>query len=228
MSIYIYGDLHRHIDLDPLIKHTKEEGATSDDVLIILGDFGGVWSSEEEDNEFLKHLVDVVPYKHILFIDGNHENFDRLNKMPIVEMYGSPTHEVLKDKIYHLMRGYKYTIEGKTFFAMGGASSIDRHLRTEGVDWWADEQPNNGEYERAFRTLDENEFTFDYIISHCVAQKIQCYLSSYLTDKNKLTNFFDSIIDDLKYTRWYFGHYHLNKSCEDYKAECVYQRLIKI
>ena len=52
MSIYIYGDLHRHIDLDPLIKHTKEEGATSDDVLIILGDFGGVWSSEKEDNEF--------------------------------------------------------------------------------------------------------------------------------------------------------------------------------
>ena len=34
-------------------------------------------------------------------------------------MYGSPTHEVFKDKIYHLMRGYKYTIEGKTFFVNG-------------------------------------------------------------------------------------------------------------
>lgn len=228
MSIYLYGDLHRTIDLEPLVELSKERRITDKDVLIILGDFGGVWYSEEKDNEFLNRLASLVSYKHILFIDGNHENFDRLNKMTIVEMYGNPTHEVLKDKIYHLMRGYKYTIEDKTFFTMGGADSIDKYRRIANVDWWSDELPSNEEYERAFKTLDENDFTFDYIISHCTSSYILNDISAYMRDKNKLTNFFDSILSDLSYKRWYFAHYHLNRISETYNAECLYQRLVEI
>lgn len=228
MSIYLYGDLHRTIDLEPLVKLSEERKVTDKDVLIILGDFGGIWYSEEEDNEFLNHLADSISYKHILFIDGNHENFDRLNKMSIVEMYGNPTHEVLKDKIYHLMRGYKYTIENKTFFAMGGADSIDKHQRIANVDWWSEELPSNEEYERAFKTLDENNFAFDYIISHCTSSYILNDISAYMRDKNKLTNFFDSILSDLSYKRWYFAHYHLNRISTLYNAECLYLRLVEI
>ena len=228
VSIYLYGDLHRTIDLEPLVKLSEERKVTDKDVLIILGDFGGIWYSEKEDNEFLNRLASLVSYKHILFIDGNHENFDRLNKMPIIEMYGNPTHEVLKDKIYHLMRGYKYTIEDKTFFAMGGADSIDKYQRIANVDWWSDELPSNEEYERAFKTLDENDFTFDCIISHCTSSYILNDISAYMRDKNKLTNFFDSILCDLSYKRWYFAHYHLNRISETYNAECLYQRLVEI
>lgn len=228
MSIYLYGDLHRNIDLEPLVELSKERRVTDKDVLIILGDFGGVWYSEEEDNEFLNRLASLISYKHILFIDGNHENFDRLNKMPIIEMYGNPTHEVLKDKVYHLMRGYKYTIEDKTFFAIGGADSIDKYQRIANVDWWSEELPSNEEYERAFKTLDENNFTFDYIISHCASSYILNDISAYMRDKNKLTNFFDSILCDLNYKRWYFAHYHLNRISETYNAECLYQRLVEI
>ena len=228
MSIYLYGDLHRTIDLEPLVELSKEKRVTDEDVLIILGDFGGVWYNEKDDSEFLNHLADSVSYKHILFIDGNHENFDSLNKMPIVEMYGNPVHEVLKDKIYHLMRGYKYTIENKTFFAMGGADSIDKHQRIANVDWWSEELPSNEEYERAFKTLDENNFTFDYVISHCASSYILNDISAYIHDKNKLTNFFDSILCDLSYKRWYFAHYHLNRISSLYNAECLYLRLVEI
>ena len=228
MSIYLYGDLHRTIDLEPLVELSKERRVTDNDVLIILGDFGGIWYSEEEDNKFLNHLSNSVAYKHILFIDGNHENFDRLNKLPIVEMYGNPTHEVLKDKIYHLMRGYKYTIEDKTFFAMGGADSIDKYQRIANVDWWSEELPSNEEYERVFKTLDENNFTFDYIISHCTSSYILNDISTCIHDKNKLTNFFDSILCDLSYKRWYFAHYHLNRISSLYNAECLYLRLVQI
>lgn len=228
MSIYLYGDLHRTIDLEPLVELSKEKRVTDEDVLIILGDFGGVWYNEKDDNEFLNRLADSVSYKHILFIDGNHENFDILNKVPIVEMYGNPTHEVLKDKIYHLMRGYKYTIENKTFFAMGGADSIDKHQRIANVDWWSEELPSNEEYERAFKTLDENNFTFDYIISHCTSTYILNDISTCIHDKNKLTNFFDSILSDLNYTKWYFAHYHFNRTSTMYNAECLYLRLVEI
>jgi hypothetical protein len=228
MSIYLYGDLHRTIDLEPLVELSKEKRVTDEDVLIILGDFGGIWYNEKDDSEFLNRLADSVSYKHILFIDGNHENFNRLNKLPIAEMYGNPTHEVLKDKIYHLMRGYKYTIENKTFFAMGGADSIDKHRRIANVDWWSEELPSNEEYERAFKTLDENNFTFDYIISHCTSSYILNDISAYMHDKNKLTNFFDSILCDLSYKRWYFAHYHLNRISPMYNAECLYLRLVEI
>ena len=83
------------------------------------------------------------PYQ-ILFIDGNHENFNALNSYPVEEWNGGKVHRIRKN-ILHLMRGQVFTIEGKTFFTMGGAYSIDKHLRKEGYSWWSDEKPNDAE-----------------------------------------------------------------------------------
>lgn len=41
--------------------------------------------------------------------------------------------------IYHLMRGQVYNICNKSIFTFGGASSIDRNLRVDGVSWWKEE-----------------------------------------------------------------------------------------
>ena len=81
---------------------------------------------------------------------------------------------------------------------------------------------------RAFSTLDDNEFTFDYILSHCAANSIQKGLSRFFIKKDKLTCFFESILDDLRYKHWYFGHYHMNKTVNKYKATCIYKQLIKL
>ena len=68
--IYITGDTHG--DLSDLQDRAIRVGAKEGDTFIICGDFGFVWGDDID----LKRLEDF-PYT-IAFIDGNHENFDRL------------------------------------------------------------------------------------------------------------------------------------------------------
>jgi hypothetical protein len=106
------------------------------DKVIICGDFGLPWCNDKEDDYWLNWLEEKN--FEILFVDGNHENFDLLYQFPVVERYGGKVHKVRKN-IFHLMRGEVYEIEGKTFFAFGGASSVDKHLRVESISWWEQE-----------------------------------------------------------------------------------------
>lgn len=128
--IYITGDTHGF--LNRLLSRHKPDGSdwTADDKLIICGDFGFVFSTADESGEYkddasLDYIAEYLP-QQILFVSGNHENFDRLYAYPDVPLYGGTAKEIRKDKIYLLKRGECYTIEGKTFFTFGGAFSIDR------------------------------------------------------------------------------------------------------
>ena len=76
----------------------------------------------------------------VLFVDGNHENFDLLNAYPVEMWKGGKVHNIKPD-IIHLMRGQVFEIEGKTIFTFGGAASIDRDWRIEGESWRAQELP---------------------------------------------------------------------------------------
>lgn len=65
----------------------------------------------------------------MLFIDGNHENFDKLYSYPVETWYGGKVHKI----VIHLMRGEVYSIEGSSIFVMDGGYSIDKYRRTEGI-----------------------------------------------------------------------------------------------
>lgn len=91
------------------------------DCLIVCGDFG-IWHDNKEQRKRLNYLMEL-PFT-ILFCDGNHENFDLLNKYPVTTEFDGKVHRIVSN-VYHLMRGEIYTIENKTFYVMGGASSHD-------------------------------------------------------------------------------------------------------
>lgn len=146
MSIYITGDIHGKIE------RFKNMQLTKDDIVIVLGDFGIPWNSDVQGDNNLKWLSEQ-PYT-ILFIDGNHEDFDMLYSFPKVEAYGGIVH-ILTDNIFHLMRGEIYTIAGKTFFCFGGATSVDRWWRTEHETWWKEENYNYMEALNAYDRLDK-------------------------------------------------------------------------
>jgi hypothetical protein len=59
-----------------------------------------------------------------LFGSGNHENFDLLAEYPVEDWHGGKVQRI-RPSVIHLMRGQVYSIQGKTFFTMGGASSHD-------------------------------------------------------------------------------------------------------
>ena len=164
-----------------------------------------------------------------LFVDGNHENFDRLYSYPIIEWHGGKVHKI-NSSIFHLMRGEIYEIDNKKIFAFGGASCHDipdgildddnlekideydkRHAgyRIRGYNWWDLELPTDGELRNGLDNLCKVNNKVDYIISHCAPTSIQNAFNPYYPD-NKLTKYFEEIKDKVEFKKWYFGHYHKN------------------
>ena len=110
--VYVTGDTHGLLDTYKILKFQEKENKLDyDDYLIICGDAGIVW-----DNETLKDSIDYYENlgTNILFVDGNHENFDILNSFPISIWNGGKVHKI-SDRIFHLMRGQVFNIFGKTF-----------------------------------------------------------------------------------------------------------------
>jgi predicted phosphodiesterase len=120
MSIYVTGDTHGTYDVNKILK--LKNVLTAEDYLIVLGDFGICWDGGGGDNK-VRNFWNRYNFK-TLFIDGNHENFDLLNRYHISEQNGGKVHELGK-KITHLMRGQIFEIESKSIFTFGGAASHD-------------------------------------------------------------------------------------------------------
>ena len=88
----------------------------------------------------------------VLFIDGNHENFADLNSYAVEQWHGGKVH-IIEDDIIHLMRGQVFDIKGKLFFTFGGAYSIEKMNRSEGIDWFPEEMPSREEYQEGMGNL---------------------------------------------------------------------------
>ena len=122
--VYITGDTHAVFTRFGTKVFPEQKEMTRDDFVIICGDFGGIWYDNAYEQYWLKWLSEK-PFT-ILYVDGNHENFDRLysDEFEVVDFHGGKAHKI-RDNIYHLMRGYVFDLCGKKFFSFGGASSHD-------------------------------------------------------------------------------------------------------
>lgn len=226
--IYVTGDTHGNINFSKLIFFANEhQDLTKNDYVIIAGDFGAVW-----DTETL--IEDLTPYQKlpftILFVDGNHENFDMLNKYPVEMWNGGKVHKI-KDDIIHLMRGQVFELEGKKIFTFGGATSIDRYRRQEGISWWEQEKPNYFDLQEAIDNLKVHNNEVDIIITHSCDEKALYYsplrtrtLQMGIYPENQLLSYFE---ENVKYNHWYFGHYHLDGDLNESKT-VLFEKILKI
>lgn len=208
--IYITGDTHG--EYDAFLNRVYQYSVSKDDIVIICGDFGFVWNTPYH-RYFLAKLT-AEPFT-IAFVDGNHEDFDLLYTYPIVTWNGGKAHKVA-DNIYHMMRGQRFVIEGKTFFTVGGAYSIDKAMRVEGRSWWKQELPNNTEYKIAEQTLKSCDYKVDYVLTHTVPQSVIHYLGC-VPDMNdaELTGYFEWLYSELNFKKWFAGHFHVNRLVRD-------------
>ena len=199
--IYITGDCHSDFRRFNTKNFPEQKDMIKDDYVIICGDFGGVWNRDEESPQeaFNMDWLEDKPFT-TLFVDGNHENFDRLNSYPVEEWNGGKVHRIRKSVI-HLMRGQVFKLEGKTFFTFGGASShdidggildinnpdyhkkrkkLDREwipYRINHISWWERELPNEEEMVEGVHNLETHGNNVDYIVTHCCASSSQAILS---------------------------------------------------
>lgn len=73
--IYVAGDCHADWSKFSTNCFPEQKEMTRDDFVIVCGDFG-IWHDDRTERYWLKWLEEKS--FTILFVDGNHENFDRL------------------------------------------------------------------------------------------------------------------------------------------------------
>lgn len=243
--IYITGDTHG--DWMSRLRTNafpEQKEMTKDDYVIVCGDFG-IWHDTNQERHNLKWLDDK-PFT-TLFVDGNHENFDRLYTMPVSEWNGGNVH-FIRPYIIHLMRGQVFEIDGVTLFTFGGASSHDiqdgilekndprikewsknpfKMFRVNHSSWWKEELPSEKEMNDGIQNLEKYNNKIDFIITHCGATSSIALYSMGDYKPDILTNYFEEIRQKVNFKKWFMGHYHDNYAIND-KEIILYEQIVRI
>ena len=252
--VYITGDTHAVFTRFGTKVFPEQKEMTRDDFVIICGDFGGIWYDNAYEQYWLKWLSEK-PFT-ILYVDGNHENFDRLysDEFEVVDFHGGKAHKI-RENIYHLMRGYVFDLCGKKFFAFGGASShdiddgiLDRKdfqsdrelvdeynrrtrrgemLRINHISWWKEEMPSQEEMDFGLKTLEKHGNKVDFIVSHCCPQEIASIFSHGSYKPDQLTSYFNVVANTVDFSKWFFGHYHNNAQVLS-KFIMLYEQIVRV
>lgn len=130
-EILFAGDWHGNLRQAVSVLNLAEMHQVS--TIIQLGDFG-IWN---DDKEFLDELNEnLLDRDQVLyFIDGNHENFERLYSYPLSEDGTRP----IRGRVSHLPRNFQFMWGDRTVTALGGAYSVDQKWRAPYISWWPEE-----------------------------------------------------------------------------------------
>lgn len=230
-KIFVVGDIHGNPNIVSSGNWPEAKELTEDDVVIFLGDFGLYWSDPPDKEE--KYWLNWLSTKRytVAFLDGNHENFNLINALPVSEKWGGKVqidHRFGGD-IIRLKRGEVYEINGQKILTIGGALSIDKHLRTEGHSWWSGEQHSPEDESNTLDNLDAVSWKVDHILTHtCPDDVIYAFLDNPNSEKfrDPVSRFLQFIDNRLEYKLWSFGHFHNDRVFE--RAGDSYQCHYKI
>lgn len=129
-----------------------------------------------------------------LFLRGNHDN-----------------PEVCKRQKYWIRDGS--VVDG--IYCLGGAVSIDRAWRTEGFDWWPDEELS---YAELARKIEEYAaIKPEIVVTHdCPASVAERILVTFnkakIEDGSRTREALQTMLDIHQPKEWYFGHWHVSLS----------------
>ena len=248
--IYVTGDIHGNPMRLSRRAFPEQKEMTKDDYVIVLGDFGIVWNYEGKDPSEEQNL-DWLEQKNFttLFIDGNPENFERLYQYPVKEFHGGKVHE-LRPSVLHLMRGEIFELCDKKIFTFGGARSHDisdgildpvkdakkirkwskdyfKLFRVNGVSWWPEEMPTEEEMQYGRDNLDDAGWDVDFILSHDCSTSVLCEIYQGKSEINELNKYLDEVKQNCEYTRWFFGHHHVDLQVNE-KDIALYRQIVRI
>lgn len=106
--------------------------------IVQLGDFG-YWEHERPGVTYLDK-VEAHAARHglvVVFLRGNHDNEPLLGARYAPAASGFVP---VRPHVWWAPDGMRFTWSGVSFVVAGGAYSVDRDQRIEGVDWWASEE----------------------------------------------------------------------------------------
>ncbi len=203
--IYFISDPHGGESMKGFERYEtlRQEG----DLLIVLGDLGLGFTDTQENRAFDEWFLSL-PYP-VAVVDGNHENFDRLYSYPEEEMWGGKVRRLSNNAVL-LSRGHVFTVEGKSFFVMGGCKSSAK-WRDMGL-FWPQEEQTEEELSLAYDSLAAHGNKVDYVLTH------KYRLEDASAPRLSFQGLLHYIEKNVTYTRWYSGHWHAGFSLDEKHA----------
>lgn len=206
-KVLLAGDWHGNwVRAIEVIRIADERGV---EVIVHVGDFG-YWTPGLSTDMYLKKVNEACKKAGItlLWVDGNHECHSVLLNQPIDEATGVRR---IRSNVYHLPRGFRWTWHGKTWLALGGAVSVDRHMRTENRSWWPEEIISGDDAELA-----KKGGKADFMVTHDAPNKV--FIPGLMSDmfprdliyKSELhRDVLGDVVDVVCPDFLFHGHYHV-------------------
>lgn len=208
--ILVCGDTHGDIDFRKLSnKKLLQKFGDLPNYLLVAGDFGLPWSNDPNNAQdlYLKRWYEAKPY-YVIVTPGNHDNYDRIYNMPKEVFHGANIRKY-SDNIFFLEKGEVITLEDKTFFSFGGAESIDKLYRREGVSWWSQEDATYADFMKVDVLL-QGVKSVDYVITHTAPEFVINEIAP--SRRDSTSQLLTYIAEHLAFKTWYFGHMHVDKA----------------
>ncbi len=204
--IWVTGDKHGQ----PEALQTPEyKQLRKNDTLIICGDFGFIWNESKEESKNLRWLA-KRKYQ-IAFVDGCHENFDKLGAFPVEDFAGGKARRIEKN-IVQLLRGEAYSIEGKSILCFGGGLNETHEDSLRNIAWWPQETPSEDDVDTAIKSIEKANGHFDLMISFEAPSSIHRCMEDYLSETGVIHDVLEEIRTHCAFSKWFFGRYHVDKS----------------
>ena len=161
---------------------------------------------------------------------------------------------VLRPSVLMLERGDIFVIDGKYCFAFGGARSHDIRdgilnptdypdenafkkdykakrsgmIRVKGFSWWDVEMPSQAEMDYGrnnLRAFMERHEKIDFVFTHDAPASDKIFLGYDGVDE--LNRYLESLRDEMKYDKWFYGHLHDNKRVFE-NHYLLYEQIVQI
>lgn len=170
------------------------------DVSIQVGDFG--WGFLNEYHIRFMNEDDDRHDEIDFHIRGNHDNPELFSSAGVELAGGIPDGTIWTEETHNV-----------SMMFVGGALSIDQHNRTEGVDWWRNEELNQSELNTIF---DKYELAKPRIMAtHDIPHSISLEMFGVCTKNQRgsiTQQAFDAMLEIHQPEYWVAGHYHERKS----------------
>lgn len=183
--------------------------------IIQCGDFG-LWDHDEAGVRYLDTLNEECRRKgvKVYFVDGNHENHDRLRWYDANNPVTAAGHVYIRSHVFHIPRGAIWGWDGKKFAGVGGGVSVDRARRTPGESWWDGEQLDDSQV----YSLPDAEV--DYLFTHDCPTNAPFMLRLKPDIESQIhRQRMDAVGKILRPNLWFHGHMH-----ERYMYEFQHQK----
>ncbi len=195
-KILVVGDIHGCYGyLNSIISKKNPQ------IVLQCGDFGYFPNSIFRDSRGNIHYW-KMEFKNkntkIYWIDGNHEDHWGLSSLENNEIYPN---------VFYMKRGSILTLsDGRNVLFMGGALSIDKHDRIEGIDWFREETITQKDL---MNIPDKN---IDIVISHTLPNEFDVFDYHIKFDHDTSRDALSTILEYYKPDLWFGGHMHTFKT----------------